>query len=195
MEILVNFETANRYAVLDEHNGLLGMIAERAGGVGETLKRLLFRSHRGFTADVFENDGRHILSLSRRFFLFFSDLFIVDATTGATLGSVHRRFAFLHKRYDLKTADGNLFAVVNSPIWRLWTFPVKHVLGKVHNAVIAKKWSGVSEVFTDADTFLIDFGEGQFSPPQRAVVLGAAISIDFDFFEENSAFSGVFSNI
>ncbi len=57
---------------------------------------------------------------------------------------------------------------------------------------ISKKWQGfIKEGFTDADRFLVDFGsEQEWTLSERAVLLCAAISIDFDFFENNQGDSG-----
>ena len=59
-------------------------------------------------------------------------------------------------------------------------------------AEIAKKWGGgLREIFTDADTFRVAFGAGSWTPEQRTVVFAAAISIDFDFFENNQGSGGL----
>lgn len=187
-EILIDFEAANRYAVLNEEQDILGMVAEEGTGLGHVIKRWILRSHRGFEASVVENDGSLVLRLSRAFFFFFSDIFVTDAH-GKSLGSVHRRFGIIFKKYDLRDGNGMVFASIKSPLWRLWTFPIKSHLNPVQGAEVAKKWSGaMRELFTDADTFKVDFGIGGFSYSQRAVIFAAAISIDFDFFEENQGF-------
>ena len=67
----------------------------------------------------------------------------------------------------------------------MWTFPVEGADG-ARTATISKKWSGVlREALSDADTFRIDFGSGGWTDEQRAVILAAALAIDFDFFENN----------
>ena len=61
-------------------------------------------------------------------------------------------------------------------------------------ATISKKWGGaLREVFSDADTFRIEFGTASWTEEQRAVLLAAAISIDFDFFENNQGSGGIAS--
>jgi uncharacterized protein YxjI len=141
--------------------------------------------------ELMDNAGETLLRLSRNFFWFFSDLTIARPS-GEVLGSVHRRFGFIHKKYDLRDASGRLFATVSSPIWRLWTFPIIGTSGQSHGAEVAKKWGGaLREIFTDADTFRVNFGSGSWSEAERAVILACAISIDFDFFENNQGSSGV----
>ena len=57
---------------------------------------------------------------------------------------------------------------------------------------ITKKWRGfqvsglLTEAFTDADTLLVDFGSRTWSEEEKALIMSAAISIDFDFFERRN---------
>jgi hypothetical protein len=50
---------------------------------------------------------------------------------------------------------------------------------------IEKKWSGAfTEIFTDADTFLVTLPQGDAT--LRALVLAAAVLVDFVWFEHRS---------
>lgn len=188
--ILIDWETSNRYAVYGESKEPIAMVAERGGGIWKKLVRAFLRSHRPLEVDVVSNDGSKLVFFSRPFFWFFSDLEVRTAEA-QKLGSVHRRFAIFSKRYDLRDADGALFATIKSPIWRLWTFPVNPV-GGGSGAEISKKWGGMlKEIFSDADRFRIAFGTHDWTIEQRAVIFAAAISIDFDFFEHNQGTKGL----
>ncbi|MAG31446.1 MAG: hypothetical protein CL908_11230 [Deltaproteobacteria bacterium] len=183
-EILVDFETKNQYAVLDSKGDETGTISEVSSGIGGFLKRNLLGSHRSLDVRVHDRDGSAVLKLARDFFVLFSSL-EVDAEGGARLGSVERRWGILYRKYDLLDGHGRCFAKIRGPRWRLWTFPVRHSNGH-SEATISKKWGGaLREVFSDADTFRIAFERGTWSPSERLVVFAAAISIDFDFFEDN----------
>lgn len=188
IEIVVDWETKNQYAVFDEAGQELGTVAERAGGWGSFFKRGIFRSHRGFRADFLTHQGQRVLGLSRDFFFFFSDLEVHDDLQ-RNLGRVRRRFGVIYKRYDLEDTSGKVFARIKSARWRLWTFAMEDPSGKPLGE-ISKKWGGaLREVFTDADTYRIDLS--QFTDAQKAVVFAAAVSIDFDFFENNQGSSGL----
>ena len=190
VEILVDWEMDNQYSILDAEQNELAHVAEKKGGIWAFFRRGFLRSHRPLEIAVVDRGGQRVLNLARPFFWIFSTL---DVTTGEgrTLGLVQRRWGVLHKKYDLFDAVGSCFARVKAPRWRLWTFPVEGSDG-VSEATIAKKWGGVlREVFTDADTYRVEFGEGCWSEEQRAVILAAAISIDFDFFENNQGRGGV----
>jgi len=189
-ELFLGIETKNSYTIYDDQKRQLGMILENGGGFWGVVKRLLFRSHRGFEIGVFDQQQQAVFHLVRKFFFIFSDLMVL-AGNGAPIGSIHRRFGIIHKKYDLKDPQGMIFARISSPIWRLWTFPIKIPQHDQPVAEISKKWQGVmKEMFTDADTFMIDYGQMQWTPVQKAVIFAAAISIDFDFFENNSGNQG-----
>jgi hypothetical protein len=188
-EILVNFETSNRYEIQSISGDGLGYIIERKGGISDTLKRLFLRSHRPLAIDVLDKTSQPVYHLSRNFFFLFSDLYITDQT-GQKLGSIHRRFGLLYKKYDLRDEYGNTFARIQAPVWRLWTFPVLDKSGR-DVGVISKKWQGfLKEAFTDADRFVVDYRETAWTLNQKTVIMAAAISIDFDFFEDNQAGRG-----
>ena len=78
-----------------------------------------------------------------------------------------------------------VFATIKSPLWRFWTFPLLDAEGR-EVARIEKRWSGFfKEVMSDADKFEVDVGTHAWTLAERAVIFAAAISIDFDFFENN----------
>jgi uncharacterized protein YxjI len=183
-EILIDWESQNQYAVFDRDQRELGFVVEKAGGFLDLLKRGLFRSHRPFEIGVFETGGALLFHLSRAFFFIFSSLSVEDDHC-RSLGRVERRFGLLHRNYDLHDDAGQRFARIRGPRWRIWTFPVSDERGQ-KEALISKRWSGgFRELFSDADTFMIDFCGGDWSEVQRIVIFAAAISIDFDFFEDN----------
>jgi len=184
-EILVNWEQANQYFIKEMGNRQIGFVYEESYGFVNALTRLLLGSHRPLKIKVYIQRSNDIaLELSRNFFFLFSDMEVVTPD-GVRLGSVHRRFGLIYKRYDLRDERGNVFATIKSPMWRLWTFPVLDQAGN-QQAVITKKWSGFAqEYLTDADNFMLDFGKKNWSIAQKAVIFSAALSIDFDFFENN----------
>jgi uncharacterized protein YxjI len=190
IEIVVDFETFNQYRVLNSGHGEIGSVIERGGRFWTKIKRLLLRSHRPFEIDVFDSMNSPLLHLARKFFVFFSDLEVTTAD-GRVVGSVHRRFGLLYRKYDLQDESGRTFARIKSPLWRLWTFPVVDELGDERSS-ISKKWGGaLKEIFTDTDTFLVDYANHPWTPQQRAIIFSAAISVDFDFFENQQGARGI----
>ena len=71
--------------------------------------------------------------------------------------------------------------------WRIWSFNILDKLGN-DAGKIGKKWGGLlKEVFTDSDRFGLDLSKGDWTNEQKAIIFFAGLSIDLDFFEENSS--------
>lgn len=189
-EIVVDFETRNQYEVIDATGQAVGTASEVSSGVGGFLKRNFFGSHRALDVRIHDAAGDPVMALSRAFFFFFSSL-EVRAPDGDGVGRIDRRFGLLYKKYDLVDEHGRVFARVQSPLWRLWTFPVRHVNG-VSRATISKRWGGaLREVFADADTFRVGLDQGVWTAAERQLLFASAIAIDFDFFENNQGSNGL----
>jgi uncharacterized protein YxjI len=184
LEIFTGWETKNKYQIMTPEGQELGFMAEIGPGFMATALRLILKSHRPLEIEVTDPSRQLILKLSRAFFFFFSDLDVTDGE-GKKCGVVKRRFGFIYKKYDLVDQSGNIFARVKSPLWKLWSFPIRDKHDQ-EVGMISKKWGGLlTEVFTDADKFFVQFPT-QFTPEQKAVVFASAISIDMDFFDNNN---------
>ena len=184
-EIIINWETANKYEILDADNYKIGFAAERTNGFFHRVIRNILRSHRPMTIDVMDNSGASVLQGKRPFFFMFSDLHVHDLNE-KQIGSIQTRFGIISRKYDLLDETGNIFARISSPRWRLWTFKIFNHLGD-QKGVITKKWGGIlKEAFTDADKFAIDLSQHSWTNYQKSVFLFATLCIDLDFFEDNS---------
>jgi len=183
-EIFLNFETVNKFMIFDHEGAPCGQVIERGSGLFAFLKRMVLGSHRPFVIDVFDASGKSVLTFDRTFFWLFSDIYIRNAE-GTLIGSAHRKFGIINKIYELRDGNGMTFAHVNSSLFKIWTFAIRDAAG-TEIARISKKWTGVlKEVFTDADNFMIEFGSHSWTLAQRTVIFATAISVDFDFFENN----------
>ncbi|KIX09322.1 uncharacterized protein Z518_00401 [Rhinocladiella mackenziei CBS 650.93] len=67
MNILVGFEQANRYVILDPHGNHIGYMAEVDGSLGNRIRRQMFTTHRAFTTHVFDRDAKEVLRFDRPF--------------------------------------------------------------------------------------------------------------------------------
>ena len=67
MNIFLGFEQANRYVILDPNGNHLGYMAEHDGGIGRSMQRQFFRTHRAFTTHVFDRHSREVLRFDRPF--------------------------------------------------------------------------------------------------------------------------------
>lgn len=61
MNVLVGFEQANKYVIMDPQGNHIGYIAERDLGTGKMMARQLFRTHRSFETHVFDKNEKEVL--------------------------------------------------------------------------------------------------------------------------------------
>lgn len=61
MNVLMGFEQANRYVMMDSTGNHIGYLAERDHGIGNAVARQAFRTHRSFTTHVFDRSEREVL--------------------------------------------------------------------------------------------------------------------------------------
>ena len=65
MNVLMGFEQANRYVIMDPHGNHIGYLAEQEHGIGSTFTRQMFRTHRSFTTHVFDRNEREVLRVRK----------------------------------------------------------------------------------------------------------------------------------
>lgn len=180
---LFGFETRNKYQILDEQKHPVAYAAEqRKGAFGFLLRQFL--GH-WFRFDIhFFNASREVFLIASHPFRWYFTRIELTAPNGRYLGAIQKRFAIFTKRFDVENANGETLFKVASPIWRLWTFIFEHQGREV--AAVRKKWAGaLSEIFTDKDSFLVEFTDSEMSDDERTLVMASAIFIDLLYFEQN----------
>ena len=78
MNVMLGFEQANRYIMMNGHGQTIGYIAEQDHGIGSTMARQVFRTHRSFTAHIFDAQEREVLRIHRPFAYINSRIRIYD---------------------------------------------------------------------------------------------------------------------
>ncbi len=178
---LLGYESRNKYEVLDPHGTVLLYAAEQGKGIGAMFARQLFGHWRSYEIHVFDSARNVLLRAVHPFRWFFQRLEVFDGS-GRFLGALQQRWAFFSKRFDVEDASGRVLLQVSSPFWRPWTFPFERAGQRV--ASVVKKWSGaLTELFTDADSFRIEYEQPGLSPDERALLLCAGVFIDMQYFE------------
>ena len=182
LEMLFSLEQRNQYAITG--NGRhRGFAVEQGTSLIDRLKRILLGSHRPLHILVFDASEKPALSLARPFYWIFSSMTVSDGS-GKVVGSVQKRWGLVTKKYEL-FEGGRSFANISSGILKIWTFPVYNTSGQ-QIATISKKWGELlKEYISDADKFGVSFDGPQLTTAQKAVIFAAALSIDFDYFENN----------
>ena len=78
MNVMLGFEQANRYIIMNGQGQTIGYIAEQDHGVGSALKRQMFRTHRSFTTHIFDAREKEVLRIHRPFAWISSRIRIYD---------------------------------------------------------------------------------------------------------------------
>ena len=175
MEIFTPFETANRYSVHTSDGAQLMHAYEESGD----MTRQFAGSRRPLSIHVVESDGAPVLHASRDFFWFRSHL-RVDAD-GRRIGALNRVFG-LGRKFALVDQNDREITRLTSGLFRPHTFVAQSAGGEI--ARVTKQWSGFGrEMFTDADTFVVQFTDTSTDNDFRLLMLASAFAIDLDFFE------------
>ena len=176
-EILTDFETKNRYVVLDPSGRELYMAVEEDGSM---FLRFFLKALRPFEINIRRFDNQPVINVKRPFRFYFHEL-DVYGQGGALLGTIKRRFSLLRRIYSVFDPNGRQILQLFGPILHPWTFDIRDEIREYGK--ITKKWSGLlKEGFTDADNFGVTF-PGNWSIEKKAVLLGAVFLIDFVHFE------------
>jgi hypothetical protein len=181
---LFGFETRNKFSIETADGQAVGFCAEQQKGIIGFFFRQALGHWRRFELLFFNNDRQPVLRAVHPFRWWFQRLEVYDAD-GRLLGALQLRFALLSKRFDLEDGTGRILMTVNSPLWKLWTFPF--IKAGQEAAVVRKKWSGLlKESFLDADNFFVEYTDKALPLPERKVVLAAAFFIDLQYFEKKA---------
>lgn len=103
MNIFLGFEQANRYVIMNPRGDTIGYMAEQDHGLGNALARQAFRTHRSFTAHIFDAGMREVLRIHRPFSWISSRIRIYDPCSPTDSYT------------DSSTLDGTAVATVLDP--------------------------------------------------------------------------------
>lgn len=218
MNVILGFEQANRYKIMNAMGEQLGYMEEKDFGIFKMLGRQFFRLHRPFDIDVFNNYGELLMTIKRPFSFINSHIKallpgydregnLIHESIGESVQKWHlwRRKYNLFKLEDDATDLYEQFGGIDSG-FLAFDFPVYNGNGDVV-ASVDRNWVGLGrELFTDTGVYIIRMdpasfaGLGHLYPSvagpltldQRAILLGNAVSIDFDYFSRHSRTGGGF---
>jgi hypothetical protein len=181
-EILLPFEAANRFELCTEDGETVGYAAEESSGFGQVFLRQIFGRCRAAKVHITDLEGQRIALVDKPFRWYFHrcDLFEGDQL----LGSVQRRFSILHRLFAVLDPGGKELLQIKSPFFRIWTFQL--FLRDMEVGRISKRWGGLlKEMFSDADTFGIEFLEADLDLDIKKLLVAAVFLVDFTCFENN----------
>ncbi|KAJ5831909.1 hypothetical protein N7474_000220 [Penicillium riverlandense] len=67
MNVMIGFEQANKYVIMDAQGNHVGYMAEQEKGMGNVMARQWFRTHRSFVTHVFDRHENEVLRFHRPF--------------------------------------------------------------------------------------------------------------------------------
>ncbi|KAJ2128456.1 hypothetical protein GGH17_004406 [Coemansia sp. RSA 788] len=213
LNVLMGFEQANKYALMDPRGNTVGFMAEDQTW-SSMFGRQLYGTHRSFNIAVLDLNGSVCLRIHRPFSLINSHVTISDHN-GQTVGESHQEWHAWRRRYNVfesKRSGMNQFARIDAPFLS-WDFAMADEQEKVMGGVY-RDFAGIgAELFTDYGLYAVCFDQLALSQryaatnssssvhvtehpmdlDRRAVALGAAVSIDFDYFSRHSrvGFGGI----
>lgn len=179
---IFGFETRNKYSIETDSGSTIGFVAEQQKGILGFLFRQFLGHWRRFNLVFFNANRQPAFSATHPFRWFFQRLELKTEPEGIFLGALQQRFSILHKRFDVEGPHGEILLTMNSPLWRIWTFPFLRSGREV--ARIEKKWSGIlTEIFTDKDQFRVLYLAEDLTTEERALILVAGVFVDLQYFE------------
>jgi len=183
LELMTDFEGRNRYQFETPQGRALASAEESDTGMMGAITRNMFTSRRPFTMGISVLNTAEIIWLKRRFEWIFSRIEVSD-DNNQPVGTIQQKFGLLHRKYRLAAYTSDRTLYIQGPIFKPWTFYVSD--GDRQVALITKKWSGLfKEAFSRADSFGVKFEDDKLNTAERMMILGAAIAIDIDYFEQS----------
>jgi scramblase len=190
LAMMTGWPVAREFDVVDPVGRQRGSVAQAGRGAipltGQAIAAPWLRLRFG----VFSYPSQQLAATFwRKGYLAFSEMF-VDGARGERLGSVKRRFSLIRRYYDLRDASGQIFATVAGSLMSRGMFSIVDRAGQQHGE-ISKNWAGYTQEVAEARRFKLDFMNHHWTLAQRAVILAAAVSIDFDVFEHREDKIGI----
>ena len=180
LESVVAVEICNRYE-LDFGEVGIGRVVQISTGI----QRTVIMGHYPIRLEIHDPQSVPLLRLHRPTYFWLSVLHVDDAE-GNPLGTIRRKWSWMgSKVFHIVDNTGSLVAIIRSPLWRIWTFPIYCARHRGVVGTIRKRWSGIlKEALTDADDFILTRGDTSAWPAEhQALVLAAVFAIDRQYFE------------
>lgn len=172
------FKAANAYDVLDPATGqIIGTVRETIPNfVVKLLKFTKFKTSLPFTVDIFENDGKKLVTIKRGFTFFRSSVNVFDSS-GQKLGRYQQRLLSLGGKFEILDRSDQPIAMLQGD-WKGWDFTFKDRQGR-ELAKVNKKWAGVGkELFTTADNYVVNVNPQVTDELLKKLVISAAFCVD-----------------
>jgi uncharacterized protein YxjI len=170
-------ELTNQYSVFDADGNTVGHVNQVGQSNVKKLLRLVSSVDQFLTHhfDITDASDALVMSITRPAKLFKSTVLINDST-GTELGRIVQENVFGKIHFALEVG-GLKIGAIKAENWRAWNFSIEDADGR-EVARITKKFAGLArEIFTTADSYVVEIHEN-LSQPLHSLVIAAALSID-----------------
>ena len=170
-------ELTNQYSVFDENGKNIGHVNQVGQSKAKKLLRLVSSVDQFLTHhfDITDANDSLVMSVTRPAKILKSTVLINDST-GAEIGRIVQENVFGKIHFALE-AGGAKIGAIKAENWRAWNFAIEDASGR-EVARITKKYAGLArEVFTTADSYVVEIHEIP-SQPLHSLIIAAALSID-----------------
>jgi uncharacterized protein YxjI len=170
-------ELTNQYSVFDADGNTVGHVNQVGQSNVKKLLRLVSSVDQFLTHhfDITDASNALVMSITRPAKIFKSTVLINDST-GAELGRIVQENVFGKIHFALEVG-GLKIGAIKAENWRAWNFSIEDADGR-EVARITKKFAGLArEIFTTADSYVVEIHEN-LSQPLHSLVIAAALSID-----------------
>lgn len=170
-------ELTNQYSVFDANGNTVGHVNQVGQSNVKKLLRLVSSVDQFLTHhfDITDSSGALVMSITRPAKIFKSTVLINDSA-GAELGRIVQENVFGKIHFALEVG-GLKIGAIKAENWRAWNFSIEDADGR-EVARVTKKFAGLArEMFTTADSYMVEIHEN-LSQPLHSLVIAAALSID-----------------
>lgn len=179
LQVFSGFETKNRYMILDEQGNELFYAFEESS----FWSRNLLRKHRKLKITIMDAQQNIKMTIERPFSFIVPEYTIRDENN-QIIGTIKQQLWSWLPKFNFFGQNNEPLGYIKSKLFKPWTFPFYQY--DQLTAQILKKWSGLKkEMFTQADTFMIDFNAINDNRTKE-LLLAATFAIDLKFFEKNN---------
>ena len=170
------FELRNQYRIFDESGAQIGAIEQTKQSPLTFLARLGTDLDVALpvTLQLTDASGQPVLVMHKPWFRM---TLLVSRPDGSPVGSIRKLIRLGKARFALTDPSGTEVGALQAQNWRARDFAISDQSG-AEVAKVTKKWRGLAtEVFTDADTYVISLQPSAMEPV-KSLAFGASLAID-----------------
>ena len=179
--VMIGIDMGNKYCLYSPGGIKLGQSAEISGGVGGFLLRNILSNARSATVKLFGSDGHELGEFRKPLRWILSEM---SATLGGQEVGRAKRTSLIFRNYSISVMGAPSFTI-SSSLFQWGNFKFDVMRGGNHVARIMKRYEGALKMmFTQADTFTIEFIDDNLTLEERYTLLATTFLIDYDCFEQ-----------